>query len=285
MLRHCLLSTLCLCLSGFAPPAFASDLASQKLPAISGINAKASAFLGSVDGDFGTGVLGSLSFPVTNSFGIQIDGGIGSAKSAAFWGVAGHAFWRDPARGLIGFYGSYTGWDLNSTAGSTALSGGFVDVSGAEIGKVGAEAEIYLGRVSLEGLFGYQYGTKEGATGKAIFAFYPTDNLRLAAGAKYLTGPGAFATFDAEWQPHAEKGLTAYASGSVGSNDRWSAVGGLRVYFAKDGKPLIRRHREDDPAGLSLPEDLFSVTGADRCPPPSWPQYTLEGPPYCGGEL
>jgi len=264
-------------------PALAADLdaAPGTLPAVSDINAKASAFLGSVDGDFATGALGSLSFPVSNAFGIQIDGAVGSAKSAAFWGVAGHAFWRDPSRGLIGFYGSYTGWDVSSSSASTTLPGGVFDTSGATVGKIAVEGEAYLGRVSLEGLLGYQYGTKEGVTGKAIFAYYPTDNLRLAAGVKYLTGPGATGTFEAEWQPHLDKGLTLYASGSVGSESRWSAVGGLRVYFATDGKSLIRRHREDDPAGLSLPDDLFSVTGGDYCPPDT--VYTVDGGAYCEG--
>lgn len=35
-------------------------------------------------------------------------------------------------------------------------------------------------------------------------------------------------------------------------------LGGLRLYFGQDDKPLIRRHREDDPGTLGRGETIIS---------------------------
>jgi len=215
------------------------------LPAVSQVNGKLSAFGGSQDGGL-FGVAGSLSVPLGFPYGFQIDGMVGSGKGAAFYGVGGHLFWRDPAKGLVGFYGSYASWNLDD-AGTT----------GADVGKLGVEGEAYLGRFSLEGLAAYQFGTNTGFAGKAVVAYYPIDNLRLDGGIRYLEGPGAIGVIDAEWQPHAGSGLTLFASGSFGDNYT-QALGGVRYYFGDPGKSLIQRHRTDDP-GNDLPGDLFST--------------------------
>ena len=56
------------------------------------------------------------------------------------------------------------------------------------------------------------------------------------------------------------------ADASSGANGGgWTALGGARVYIGMPDKSLIRRHREDDPAGL-LPDDLYSVVGDSHCP-------------------
>ena len=124
-----------------------------------------------------------------------------------------------------------------------------------------SRARPISGALSLEGLAAYQFGTFTGFAGKALLAYYPTDNLRIDGGVRYLEGPGAIGMIDAEWQPHAGSGLTLYASGSFG-DDYTQALGGVRYYFGDTGKSLIRRHREDDPVtegGNSLPGDLFET--------------------------
>ena len=216
------------------------------LPAVSQVNGKLSAFGGSQDGGL-FGVAGSLSVPLGFPYGFQIDGMVGSGKGAAFYGVGGHLFWRDPAKGLLGLYGSYVSWEADDGAGTM----------GAEVGKIGVEGEAYLGRFSLEGLAAYQFGTNTGFAGKAVVAYYPIDNLRLDGGIRYLEGPGAIGVIDAEWQPREGSGWSVYGSGSFGDNYT-QVLGGLRYYFGDPGKSLIQRHRQDDP-GNSLPDDLFTT--------------------------
>ena len=252
-MRNRLLSTTCLMAVAAVGGAQAADLPQGygglpnygDLPAVSQLNGKVAAFGGSQDGGL-FGVTGSLTAPLGHAFGAQIDGMVGSGRSAAFYGVGGHLFWRDPAKGLLGLYGSYVSWDLHD--GGT---------NGANVGKVGVEGEAYLGRFTLEGLAAYQFATKTGFAGKAVVAYYPIDNLRFDGGVRYLEGPGAIGVVDAEWQPRIGSNWSLFASGSFGDNYT-QALGGLRYYFGDSGKSLIQRHRQDDP-GNSLPDDLFTT--------------------------
>ena len=184
------------------------------------------------------GVVGSLSVPMGFAYGLQIDGAAGSGDGAAFYGIGGHLFWRDPARGLLGLYAqlSRTG---TLTSGAT---------NGFDVGKFGVEGAAYLGRFSLEGLAAYQFGSASGFNGKAVVAYYPTDNLRLDAGVRYVEGPGTMGLVDAEWRPHETSGLTLFASGAFGQNSFSQLLGGARYYFGDANKSLIDRHRQDDPA-------------------------------------
>ena len=264
-LRTWLLSTTCLVAVAAAggvqaaglPDGYGGLPAYGALPAVSQTNGKLSTFGGSQDGGI-FGVTGSLTAPLGHDFGVQFDGMVGSGKGAAFYGVGGHLFWRDPAKGLVGLYSSYVNWNLSG--GSAGYIGG------AEVGKIGAEGEAYLGRFSLEGLATYQFGTFTGFAGKALVAYYPTDNFRIDGGVRYLEGPGAIGMIDAEWQPHPGTGLTVYGTGSFGSNGYTQALGGVRFYFGDTGKSLIRRHREDDPVNAGSngqPGDLYD---AEVCP-------------------
>jgi hypothetical protein len=276
-MRTWLLSTTCLCALAVAGVAQAADFSekavdfapSAGLPAVSQPNGKIAAFGGTQDGGI-YGVTGSITVPLSFAYGLQLDGMVGSGKDAAFYGVGGHLFWRDPSKGLLGLYGSYVSWGLD---GDPVGSPG-----GAEVGKIGAEGEAYLGRFSLEGLAAYQFGTYHGFAGKALLAYYPTDNFRIDGGLRYLQGPGAIGMIDVEWQPHAGSGLSLYASGSFG--DGYTQVlGGLRYYFGDNGKSLIQRHREDDP-GNSLPGDLYED---NACPAGQVAFENGDGIMVCGG--
>lgn len=253
-MRALLLSTTCLCAVGAFGSAQAADLPDSyspmavpaSLPAVSQVDGKLSAFGGSQDGAL-FGATGSLSVPLGFAYGLQVDGLVGSGRGAAFYGAGGHLFWRDPAKGLLGLYGSYVSWNLQHGA-----------TTGDNVGKFGVEGEAYLGRVSLEGRAAYQFGTHTGFAGKALLAYYPADNVRLDGGVRYLEGPGAIGMVDAEWQPHAGSNWSLYASGSFGDNYT-QVLGGLRYYAGDPGKSLVRRHREDDP-GNSLWKDLNATT-------------------------
>ena len=270
-MRAWLLSTTCLWAVAAMGGAQAADFSEKSvdfaapgtLPAVSAPNGKLSAFGGGQDGGL-FGVAGSLSVPLGFPYGLQIDGMVGSGKGAAFYGVGGHLFWRDPAKGLLGIYGSYVSWSADDTVAVASPINGVADLTGADVGKFGVEGEAYLGRFSLEGLAAYQFGTNTGFAGKATLAYYPVDTLRLDGGVRYLDGVGAIGTAGAEWQPHIGSGFTLFASGSFG-DDYKQALGGVRFYFGDPNKSLIQRHRQDDP-GNDLPDDLFIATGGGHCP-------------------
>ena len=127
-----------------------------------------------------------------------------------------------------------------------------------------SKARPISGRISLEGLAAYQFGTYTGFAGKALLAYYPSDNFRIDGGVRYLEGPGAIGTVGAEWQPHAGAGFTVFGSGSFG--DGYTQVlGGVRAYFGGANKSLIDRQRQDDPEA-ELPGDLVT-TGVTVTPP------------------
>jgi hypothetical protein len=231
---------------------------------VSAPNGKLGAFAGSLAGEAAYGVGGSLAVPLHDQFGAQLDGLVGTAAGGTFYGIGVHLFWRDPSKGLLGAYASYAAWDTTSTISVSDPIDGIATVAGATVGKVGVEGEAYFDRVSLEGLAAYQFGTNSGFAGKATLALYPTDDLRLDIGARYLEGPGASLAGGLEWSPPGTA-VSFFADGSLGQNGSWSALGGLKVFFGGEQKSLIRRHREDDPDNM-LPDDLYTIVGEGRCP-------------------
>ena len=91
---------------GYAKPP-RSDVASapwappQQMPAVDGINAKVDGYGGGANHSNGFyGGNGSLSLPVAQQWGLQVDGGVGSEKGVGAEGGAGHLFWRELARGF-----------------------------------------------------------------------------------------------------------------------------------------------------------------------------------------
>jgi hypothetical protein len=209
--------------------------------AVSAVNGKVGAFAGNIDGVSGWGLVGAWSMPLSQQWGLQIDGLAGTAGGSAFWGAAGHVFWRDPSRGLIGVYGSWVDWST----------------IGARVSKIGIEGEAYNGRFSLEGKLVQQGGTFSGFAGSATLAYYAQDNLRLDGSFRYLQGIGGIGTLGAEWQANSS-GFAIFGNGSWGQNGYTTVVGGVKFY-AGPQKTLIRRQREDDP-GVGLPLDLFQNT-------------------------
>jgi hypothetical protein len=72
------------------------------MPAVDGINAKIDGYGGGSNhsnGFYGTN--GSLSVPLAQQWGLQLDGGVGSDNGIGAYGGAGHLFWRDPSIGLL----------------------------------------------------------------------------------------------------------------------------------------------------------------------------------------
>ncbi len=241
------------------------------LPAVDGLNFKADGFGGTIANRTVYGADGTVSIPLGGQFGLQLDGAVGSFDGRSFGSGAAHAFWRDPAKGLAGFYTSHTGWD---------------QMGGVYVGRYGAEGALYLDRWTLEGIAGVETGSNKSETvGNVIDTFaiktrffdqvsasyYVTDNLRVSLGHAYTDGR-SMATLGGEWGFRVGDRTmgSLFIEGRAGEGDFHGVWGGLRFYFGNRDKTLIRRNREDDP-----PSDqnlnLFTLGGATSqqgVPPP-----------------
>jgi hypothetical protein len=218
----------------------ASGAATAAGPAVSGLNGKLSAEAGVAgldhQNDFAGFVSGSVTMPLGTSFGVQLDGGVGSQYGGLLASGGGHLFWRDPQQGLLGAMGQYT----------TAHH--------ADWGRAGGEGEFYLSSVTLSAHAGYQFGgngggfkIRSGFYGGGDVTFYAADNLSLSLGGGSYAGDwSGRATI--EFQPRFAgfTNMSLFANGEISENNQYKATAGVRFYFGAD-KSLIRRHREDDP--------------------------------------
>ncbi len=245
-------------------------------PAVDGINGKAEALGGSLAGHTLLGAAGSFSIPLAYQYGLQVDGLVGTLRNDFLGGVAVHAFWRDPARGLVGAYGSFSYLER---------------FGGARLGHFGLEGALYIGRATLEGVIGVQSGSRvSGAVGRFTetidlktrffdrvdLAYYLSDDVRLAIGHRYTGGRHQLAV-GGEWgfPVFGDRMAALFVEGRLGQGNLDSVWGGIRVYTGQKPKSLIRRHREDDPgnalageagafgnAGGSSPASTAIVCGA-----------------------
>lgn len=248
----------------------------QIKPAVDGVNGKVQVYGGAAQGNgisisaipglspnqpstgwngLGGG-LGTISVPIGHSFGAQIDLGAGAFGNQPLGNAAGHLFWRDPDKGLIGVYGA--GSLLSDRAGFWTAAGEFEAYLGRFTGKalLGVQgSSLYAGGVNS---LGFQSYDGLGGSNQANYfhdiveaTFYPLDDLALTIGHVYSRGRNAV-TGEVEYLlPQFSEGKTAtsaFVKAAYGSNDSSSIMGGIRIYFGNHEKTLIRRHREDDPA-------------------------------------
>jgi hypothetical protein len=236
-----------------ASPALSADFTERfegAKPAVSGLNGKVDFGYSYLDIDGVPGHLnvysgvGSISAPVGQSFGVQIDAGLISLDPTEDLlsgidggGVGGHFFWRNPDQGLLGAYAHYV-----------TIESDFAD---ADIFRYGIEGELYLDRVTLEGFAGADtidvFGGDE--TYEALdftASYYVNDNVRLSAGVSRTFDETAGLIGAEAMLPFASNNVSLYAKAQFG-DDSTSVGAGLRVYFGDAGKSLIARHREDDP--------------------------------------
>ena len=249
--------------------AFAADAAPPSSAAVSAFNGKLEFGGGWADSDLFSSDeafygAGSISMPLGESFGLQIDGAVKDVFGETFVGGAGHLFMRDPQSYLFG------------------AIGGAADMGAVDIVWGGGEAEFYLNNISLELAAGYMNvnpdsgSNDDDAFAFADLAFYATENLRFAVGGSSVAG---FETghLTAEYM-FSDMPFSIKAEGRVGEDDFVSGTLGFSFYFGGDdsSKSLMRRHREDDPKNRVL--DIFgsaAAAGFNEVGPntPTCPQY------------
>jgi hypothetical protein len=221
-----------------------ASVCAQQLPAVSGPNGKFSVE-GGGSADDGEGVAtGSFAMPLAPWLGLQTDGAVGSFDDEILGGGALHLFTRDPSSYLLGIYGSYHTWNS------------------INIWRAALEGELYLGRITIEGLGGYESLDADELVdgpivltfddnhifGQADAAYYITDDFKVYAGYRYINETN-FGAAGAEYLIRGfEVPLSLFARGDFGNEDFDSITGGLRVYLSDDPqRSLIDRHRRDDP--------------------------------------
>jgi hypothetical protein len=260
-----------------------ATLASTLDPAVDGVNGKLDGYGGSIASMRIFGVNGSLSLPVSGQYGVQFDGNIGSLDSSKFAAGAGHWFWRNPSQMLVGVYASETYWDR---------------FGGVDVTQVAGEGEYYLGKFTVQGIAGVEFGNSvsSSATSTSIvppgtqpccaggtpgvattttfsqgydiktrffdqinLKYYFDDNFSAYVGHRYLGGENALA-LGGELATPLGKGLmaSAFVEGRVGEDNFRGVWGGLKLYFGQSDKPLIARHRRDDPPNWTT-DTLFSI--------------------------
>jgi hypothetical protein len=183
---------------------------------------------GEVDDDFFYGAGAKADFGLSDSLGVQFEGGVGSDH---YYGAAAHLFMRDPDVGMIGVYGSAEGYE-------------HVDMQ-----RVAAEAELYLESFSVGGKLGYQGGEVDnGLLASADVTFYVTPNFALRASGEY-NPELSLAKMGFEWQPSFTEmwGLSLYADLALGEDGYDSVMAGLNIPFGTNGASLMDRDRRYDP--------------------------------------
>ncbi len=232
----------------------------ESLPAVSGINGRLEISAGAMSlPQSGIGhITGTLTAPLGDQFGVQFDGHL-DASVMTSGGGAVHLFTRDPSSYLIGVTGAAGRSTLGTIAG------------------IGAEAELYLGDVSIEawaGFAGLNYDApaavdRTGAFAVVDLAYYAGDDFRFNVGASSVLGYEA-AHIGAEYQfsgldtPFSLKGRV-----QLGEDGAVTAKAGVLFYFGGNGNSLKERHRQDDPLPRSF--DLFGGAGSSNGIPPTTP--------------
>lgn len=228
-------------------------------PAVSGPSGKLSVEGGQYDSEGSALALGSFTMPLGYSFGVQADGAVGAIDDETMGGAGLHLFTRDPSKYLLGVYGSYHKWNS------------------IEVWRTAAEFELYLGRVSLTGLAGYESvdvptisrgfpvinKQSDHFFGYADLAYYATDDFRIAGGYRYVSETSLGSVSGEYLFRRSGVPISLFAQGEFGDNEYNRVTGGLKVYFGADpGKSLIERHRTEDPQNYTpvFPQILTQQT-------------------------
>lgn len=169
-------------------------------------------------GDESGGVWGgapSITFPLGQNLGVQIDGiGGMAADSIDYYGGGAQLFYRDPQAFLIG------------AAASALVIDGETQVSLAAIG------EYYLDQVTLEAMAGFQTGDilDGSAFARVGFSYYGGENFRFGGGVSYSDESKLAADVEMEYRMAPESGIALFASGAF-DKDGDLGLAGVRFYF------------------------------------------------------
>ncbi|MDE1151519.1 MAG: hypothetical protein PW788_03185 [Micavibrio sp.] len=184
-----------------------------------------------IDHDAKAIISGTATVPIGNSFGAQLDGSEALGEGLNRGGLAGHIFYRDPSKYLLG---------------ATAM---WSRVGSDDITRVGPEAEGYWGDFTARLAGGWQ-SDDDDDTGyiNTRLSYYVTDNIVVAAGAGAFSNNRS-AGLDAEWQPDAVPFSVFAAAGDTNESDGYGILG-VRLPLGSQGVTLKDRQRRYDPPNI-----------------------------------
>ncbi|MDP3849665.1 MAG: hypothetical protein Q8Q59_04120 [Luteolibacter sp.] len=226
---------------------FLTSAVSIANPAVSEINGKFGAMHGSMDSESMTSLEGSITWPIQECFGMQLDGlystigqrayGYARVDDIDFGGLGAHFFWRDSETAMVG------------------LEAGYVFSDPVDSWELGIEAERYFEWLTLGAKAGvasirFESSSTLIETDKDAFfcqfylGAYPMDDLWISLIAENRFD-NTFFGLEVEYElPVA--GLSIFANAMKGDHGYDHALIGMKYYFGED-KPLKNRHRESDP--------------------------------------
>jgi hypothetical protein len=229
LMRPALAAAVAVAAAGAMSPALAGD------PAVSTLNFKVTAEGGrAADEDAWLG-LAQVTAPLGHAWGVQGEAGIFDVDGETAYGLAGHAFTRDPARYLVGAFGAWA----------------HADGLDVDVGRVGVEGEYYLEHLTFLANTGYQFGDgfiDDTWFGEAQVGWYANNNFLVTGGVAF-DDETAVTHVGAEWlvgTGSSLPGLALRGDVHVGDNDYSSGMVGFTYYFGPDAN-LKDRHRKQDP--------------------------------------
>lgn len=252
--------------------------------------------------EFSGGFLPSIAVPLGDMVTVQADGLIARHLGDTVTAVGGRIAARPSENISIGIYGSYVNFD----GPDYGAGNGAVDL---ETYRIGAEATLSFDRVVISAVAGQEHserqsvvaGTIPGFTiidsygyGSSFFSmadidFYPTDNIGLSVGHRYI-GRRHAAALSAETSFGPSSAFSVFAEGRIGSEGYTAGWAGIRIRFGHQGAPLriteTRRIFEN-----RLKDELFASGNTRRrtrdvIEPPAPPEPPVDncscGGSYCG---
>ena len=248
----------------------------EQMPAVDGINFKASVVSGVIGGYANHMFLASVSTPIPyfSQFGVQVDAGIGNYRSGYTSAASAlHIFWRDPSVGMIGIYGDYA------------------YVNPEHAGRMGGEFSWYNGPWTVDVFAGVQFGqyVLTEFVDEVDLTYYFNSNFKGSVGHR-LISRGHVANLSFEYMPElgASNGWSIFGEVEAGEDDYYAGWLGLRYSFGtSSAKSLIERDRQADPI-VRIPRNLASVTRCGDIQDPAryhkaWNGFETEYRPHlCG---
>lgn len=215
-------------------------------PAVSKINGKIEGIGGNVNGENAKAAAVSLTVPLGNRFGLQIDTAFGEIDDVDIKGAGLHLFTRDPENFLLG---------INSI---------YAEVEELNLEQYAIEGEYYLGSMTLAALVGYQGGDINDTTfAKTDIRWYPIEDLMFEAGGAFSDNDNNKGHIGAEYQ--FIDNVSIFADIASGENDYDHALLGARYYLGA-AKTLVKRHREDDPINNVLVSAIEGLVALNSAP-------------------
>lgn len=219
--------------------------------AVSAVNGKIDSMYGMINDTSSRSLSATISVPVGDSFGIQVDSLYQKVAERDFYGLGGHFFTRKSTKGLLGVI--VGGVHSNAISNIT----------------LGLEGEYYFDWLSVGGTVGYDNVMKN-STQRVTFsprlnsqrdfvmaniylAAYPLDDLMVRFDYTSRLRRN-FYDITVEYQTPV-KGLAVFGDVGLGDNNFFQLLGGVRYYIGGN-KTLKARHRTDDPSNF-----LNGVTG------------------------